>query len=219
MSNKFLPFVVAKSTPLHIYQTLVSRSKGMNEVLIASIFYLVLERGIAEVRKAADELSTMEPTQLYETLIAQSPSYRISNEDFSKIHSITRHLKAWHEENISAELREFDMPDIMSFLLVMQLSGKGEDYTSLRFDNLFNGVAEDAELCLPTWDLFSSDGEDHFFHNIKDLSAYVWCHTVLADRNDQVIPVKAIYYPGAKIPKDNTVPWKEKDNTVPWEEE
>jgi hypothetical protein len=51
MSNKFLPFIVENSTPLHILKTLLSRSKGMNEVLVASILYLVLEEDIKKLRK------------------------------------------------------------------------------------------------------------------------------------------------------------------------
>ena len=194
---KFLPFVVDKSTPIHIYQTLVSRSKGMNSVLVASILYLVLEKGISVVRETAAELPDMDLDKLYGALINAYPSYRITNEQHKKVQLVCKHVIYNGTGKISKELDEYDPKDIMSFLLVMLLVGKLEEYTSFRLDKLFNDEAESSEVNIKNYKLFSNDGKDYIFASEDALEAYVWFYTTIMHTDME--PVHAVYDPGSKV--------------------
>lgn len=190
---KFLPFVVEKSTPIHIYQTLIARSKGMNSVLVASILYLVLEKGIIAVREAASELPDMDLTKLYEQLINAYPSYRITTEQFTKMQLMCKYVYPHRTEGISSELKEYEIEDTMSFLLVMLLIGKVSEYTQFSFEGLFNGESDHVENDLISKDLFSSNGEEFMFESKRDLAAYIWFHSFVLIDDSGVEPVKAVY--------------------------
>lgn len=215
---KFLPFVVEKSTPIHIFQTLITRSKGMNEVLVASMLYLVVEKGIKQVRETASKIPDMDLDNLYETLLTQYPHYRITNEQFSKIQSVAEHFHMWYPGKISAELTEYNLSDRMSFLLVMSLTGKLKEYTSLRFDLLYTDAADEILNNLIDLDLFSSDGHDYFFKSKEDLKAFIWCHELLVESPDErlIEPVNAVYSPVAEGQKYN--PTDKYRNSYGWED-
>ncbi|NOQ48884.1 MAG: hypothetical protein GQ576_07105 [Methanococcoides sp.] len=199
---KFLPFVVEKSTPIHIFQTLISRSKGLNQVLVASILYLVLEKGIGTVRDKAAELPDTNLDKLYEQLIIAYPSYLIPTEQFSRMQSLVKHMELWDKKEVATELEEYPMEDILNFLLVMLLVGKEKEYTSLDFNRILNGDSDVIEKNIIDHNLFSNDGEDYYFDSKEDLAAYIWCNAVISTRKEGYIPVKAVYYPG----KPNAVP-------------
>ena len=190
---KFLPFVVEKSTPLHTYQTILSRSKGMNEVTVTSIFWLVLDKGITAIREAASELpDSLNLDKVYEELLNKYSSYRISSEDFTTFRSISTYMDKYAKDKISAELLEYDMEDIMSFLLVMYYINELQNYTPLHLVNLLNGKADDAERNLADYELFSNDGKEYGFETREALAAYIWFHaTIMPDPSKAKI--KAVY--------------------------
>jgi len=105
------------------------------------------------------------------------------------------HVELWHSEDISGELKEYGMSDIMTFLLVMILIDKLKDYTSLALDLIFTEEADAVENALIAHDLFSSDGEAYYFNSKVDVQAYVWCHALIAPRGENVKSVRAVYYP------------------------
>ena len=196
---KFLPFVVKKSTPEHIYQALISRSKGMNSLLIASILHLVVEKGIVTVRATAAGLPDMELSKLYEQLINAYPSYRITNEQFEKIQSVGKYINYHKKGNISDGLCEYEEKDIMSFLLVMLLIGKLEEYTSFKLEKLFDGTSRKSELNLIENGLFSNSGSSFLFSSKEELAAYVWFYSgIFTVPSSFIKPVKAIYSPESK---------------------
>jgi len=64
MANKFLPFIVETSSPVHILKTLLSRSKGMNNNLVASMLYLIFTTELSKLRDIVKELPDM-PLEQY----------------------------------------------------------------------------------------------------------------------------------------------------------
>jgi hypothetical protein len=176
---KFLPFVVEKSTPLHTFQTIVSRSKGMNQIAIASIFWLIMDKGISYVRQIATELPEMPLDKLYDQIINACPTYLIPNADFKAFGSMGKFIDKYAKDKISAELHEYEMSDIMSFLLAMHYMKKLPDYTSLRLEDLLNGKAFAAEIELDKYKLFSNEGAICYFKNREQISAYIQFHAVI----------------------------------------
>ena len=151
---KFLTFVVEKSTPLYIYQTLIQRSKGMNNLLVTSIFYLVVDKGIDSVRKTAEDMPDMALSKIYEELLTKHPNNRISNDFFQKMQGIGYLVKQHCWGGIPEELQEYDLEDIMSFMLVMALIGNLKDFTTIPFQKMINGDEFKAETNLIKSKLF-----------------------------------------------------------------
>jgi len=206
---KFLPFVVEKSPPIHIFQTLLSRSKGINNLLVPSILYLVLEKGITEIRKAANALPEMEVHKMYSELLTTYPDYRILESSYKKIQAVRKLVRGVTPNSIPEQLREYDIEDVMSFLLVMHLSGKLAEYTELPLENLFNGKAEAAENDFSPGELFSDSGESRNFKTREQLAAYIHFYTVISTTKPK--PIRAILlsreeanFAAAKKPKAHT---------------
>lgn len=188
---KLLPFIVGKSTPVHIYQTLLSRSKGMNNLLVASVFYLVLDKGIVAVRKDADPLPEMPLEKLYAQLLSIYPTYSISNEFFKKVQAVGTYIKMENKDGaIPSEMDNYSLIDTMSFLLALMLSEKLDEYSSLDLKALFNDKANDILQNLPEHALFSTEGDEAQFYTQEDVEAYIHYHVLLSDK--AVKPVHAI---------------------------
>lgn len=196
---KFLPFVVEKSTPTNIYQTLIGRSKGMNNVLVVSIFYLIISKGITAVRKQAEALPELPPNSLYETLLTNNSEYRISNDVFSKMQRMTPYVEKHIEEGeISQELREFSVADMMGFFLVMLLARPMEDFTAFNFRGIFNDAAEAVETNLKKLKMFSNAGSPVFFNSKETLASFIHFYTLVRPDPDPAFdedrwPVKAVF--------------------------
>jgi len=187
---KFLPFIVEKSTPLHIYQTLIQRSKGMNTNLVTSILYLVADKGIIAVRKSAKSLPEMPLNKLYEELLNIHSSYRISNIDFNAFQLIKDYVKFHAMDKISEELKDYSISDQLSFLLVMSYIGKLNEYTELPLERLIDGGAVESEHLIHKNKLFSSDGDVMEFASKDELAAYIWFHSVIM--HNDALPIKAV---------------------------
>jgi hypothetical protein len=133
MSNKFLPFVVESSTPVHIFKTLLTRSKGMNRVTLASIFNLTLHEDVNKLRKYAKELPEMQLEAMYEEMLTKWPKYRIDGAILRRFEYIPDHLNI--VEHVNEKLsNEFSHLDIMMFLYC--LSGNTEqmaEYTEIKW--------------------------------------------------------------------------------------
>lgn len=136
---KFFPFIVEKSTPTYIYQAILSRSKGINNVLITSVFWLILAKGITSVRDHAKTLpDTMSMSEIYEELLNAFPNYRVSTDSFRIFQEIGPYLKVLNKDNefVFEELNVYEIEDIMCFLMVVSLSGVASKYTNLPFEIL-----------------------------------------------------------------------------------
>lgn len=197
---KFLPFVVEKSTPIHIFQTLIQRSKGMNQVLVASIFYLVLANGITKIRKAASDIPDSDQDHVYEMLLTKFPNFRVSTNTYTRFKYIIPHAIAWYPKAISAELDSYEDDDKAIFYLVLALCEKSDEYTSLHFDRVIEGHDEEVFSNLKKYNLFNNDEDPYYLANIDDLRAYISARTVLKPNDHEAVPrpIKAVYSPPPK---------------------
>lgn len=186
---KFLPFVVADSTPIYVYQTIISRSKGMNSLDVVSIFYLVMDKGIKEVRATAEKLPAMALDKVYDALLNTFPTYRIHEESFQLMRSMEPYVTSEPYAEITEELYEYEMPDILNFLLVMCLVGRVSAFTTLRFDTLLE--ENHLPINLSKISLFSSNGKPAHFGSKEDLKAYV-LFNALVHETGSCDPVRAI---------------------------
>lgn len=202
---KFLPFIVEKSTPENVYQTILSRSKGLNNLLVASILFLVLDKGITTVRKTATALPEMPLGKLYEELLNVYPGHNIPNEDFQLIQAVGIYVKKHAWEGLPETLKEYELSDLMSFLLVMHYIGKLIDYTVLPFENLFNGKREEVANNITPHRLFSNTGTPVQFFSIDELAAYIHFH-VLICYEEGYPPVRAVLRPAGTVPPPSPGP-------------
>lgn len=143
MANKFLPFVVESSTPHHIFKTLLSRSKGMNKMLIASIFNLTLNVDIKKLREVVKEYPDMQVDKLYEELMTKYPHYRVVEEELNDFIGLSKYLpKIKDDDNdpwLSEDLQTYPVNDALMFISVVLRSNlELSEYTSLDFTSLLD---------------------------------------------------------------------------------
>jgi len=201
MANKFLPFVVENSTPLHMFKTLLSRSKGMNQVLIASVFHLILKVDIKTLRTEVKELPEMALEKIYEELLIKRPTYRVIDEvlaDYQTIHKFFPAVDYW-----AAELKKYDANDAMLFFCSMAYAEKEIlDYTEYPYDLIKSKSANDEILGhLSRWTEFSDKGEETVFKNAAELRCYaLYCGLFrnLMEPDSELTPIKAVIEPVKK---------------------
>lgn len=192
---KFLPFVVDKSTPEYIFQSLITRSKGVNSLLVSSIFNLILSFGISKIRQEAKDLPDDLPlSKVYEELIIRHTSYQISNDLYQKFQSIAEYIESYHKQELNDELKEYDIEDIMIFLMVMYLQSKEDQYISISLQPMGNGDYEKITTELSKFGLFSNDGEERMFQSKEDLRSYIIYYGLLNPGQD-TRPIKALLRP------------------------
>jgi hypothetical protein len=136
MANKFLPFIVESSTPLNIFKTLVSRSKGMNQLTLAAIFRLILSKPIKELRATVKLFDEMPLEKIYDELLVKYDGYRIENNCVSLLNTMLHWFPANHT-SWSEDLNIYEKKDIVTFIVGMILAGRDiSEYTNMPFDNL-----------------------------------------------------------------------------------
>lgn len=160
---------------------------------------MVLGEGITKVRAKASAMPEMSLELLYEALLDRFSSYRVSNADFIAFQSIKQYVNAHCMSEISSELDDYNISDVMSFLLVMHYIGKLNDYTTLPLQNLLDGDVAEAEMNLTKHDLFSSDGPPVDFTSKTELAAYIWFYSVISPKNKRT--VKAVLVAESKAKK------------------
>ena len=178
MANKFLPFIVESSTPKNIFKTLMSRSKGMNDVLIASVFNLTLSVDIKKLRKIVKELPEMQLENIYEELLQKFPQYRVDEEVLFYFHNVIRYYPP-STPKYAPELSEFKLKDQATFFCVM--SGIDDDeckkYTKINFGLIHNykTILENFKEHVK----FSDEGQTFSFSGSEDLKVFIMYHAVL----------------------------------------
>lgn len=195
MSNKFLPFVVENSKPLHMFKTLMSRSKGMNQVLIASTFNLILSQDIKTLRRHVKELPEMPLEKLYEELLIKYPKYRVIDEvlaDYQTIFKFFPAVEYWGEE-----LKNYSATDAMLFFCSMAYAGKEIlDYTEYPYDLIKSKAANDEIMeNIQHWVKFDDKGKEVGFKNSTELRCYILYHGLfrnLMEPDAELKPTKAV---------------------------
>jgi len=134
--NKFFPFITKKSSYIHIYDYLISRSKGVSTEITLSLFYIILNFGIDEIRNYAKSLPSKSTNDLYESVINKYHPERISFDlitIFTELAPlvIETHSTTWHEE-----LDKFTPSEIMQFFLILSMLDKAKDITTTEFTKL-----------------------------------------------------------------------------------
>lgn len=196
MANKFLPFIVEKSTPTHIYGTLLQRSKGMNMNLVTSIFYMVMGQGVSELREYVKGLPAgLTVYQMYEEMVGKYSQYQILDEDFLPFLKLSKLFSAHDWADVSDELtKDFNSKDIMAFLFVMHKIGCLDEYTTLNFTGYFNDTSEVLGN-VSEYVLFADDGIEVFFTSSDELRTYIMYRARLRSDSDNEpnSPVKAVF--------------------------
>ena len=196
-SNKFLPFVVETSTPLHMFKTLMSRSKGMNQVLVASTFHMILKQNITKLRTHVNELPEMPLATLNEELLIKYPMYRVKDEVLITYQTIYQYFPEASEKRFWIDdLKDYSPNDIMLFFCSMAYARLAiDDYTDFPYGNIMNGKESDNILDhIQDYIMFSDQGELIEFDNAIELRCFILYHGLfraLMIPNSPLITVKA----------------------------
>ena len=194
MANKFLPFVVEKSTPLHIFETLLSRSKGMNTSLIASVFNVVLKVGIGELRQFVKTLPDMPLDTVYEEVVQRHSNHRVSDTDIKFFQGLGNYFTEKEHDHIVAELREHEFNDVMLFFVVLAMNDEPnhpiDEYTNIPFVKIQKQMV-DVLKNLPDHVPFSDTGEVKEFKDAYDLQAFIIYSALICETS--LTPVRAVF--------------------------
>jgi hypothetical protein len=191
---KFFPFIVEKSSPTYIFQAIISRSKGINTLLVGSIFHLIMERGIDEIRTVTKTLpDSMGIAQIYDELMTQYPAFRISEKTYGIFQEMSRYLKIEGFNNfVGEELNEYSHKDIMLFLLVLTLVKKEDLYTELNLKPFITDAYIDASNQLKIFNLFYDSSPHYLFDSKEDLRGYFNFYGIATGYREKIYPVKAV---------------------------
>lgn len=169
MSNKFLPFIVDSSTPKNIFKTLMSRSKGMNSVLIASIFNLTLKIDIKKLRSTVKELPEMPLEKVYEELLQKFPQHRVDEEVLYYAHNV---IKLFPPGDYAKQLSEFSAKDKATFFCVISKSKYPfDEYSKTNFKKIhdFKVILENFKEYVH----FSDEGVVTKFSGLPHLKTFI----------------------------------------------
>jgi hypothetical protein len=176
MANKFLPFIVENSTPISIFKTLMSRSKGMNNVTLASVFSLVLDKPIAELRHYVKELPDMALEKIYEALIEKYPSARIDAYQIKWFHSLMELVTGNYEEFFHEDLKQFPIKDLAIFIVGTVHCGRfNSEYSKIPFDGVIPYDEETKAVLnnLTQYVKLSDTGTPIFIYSRSNLNAFL----------------------------------------------
>ena len=195
MANKFLPFIVESSTPIHTFKTLLSRSKGVNDVTVASIFNMVLAYGIKKTRDVAKELPEAPLSTIYEELLLKLPAYRLHDEHLQLFHDVSNYFfptPTDTEDWWSEELNQFETKEIMTFFLAMLMAGKDiTEYTNISFHKLAKHTVKDTVTSdISKFVKFADNGQVIHFNRKEELLAFILYHALL---RKEMEPDAALY--------------------------
>lgn len=184
VSNKFLPFIVESSTPVHIFKTLLSRSKGMNEVIVASIFNLTLNIKIKTLREFVKSLPELPLESTYEELLTKWPQYRIKDEVLQLFQSVHKHILLWMDAETSdmplwdTVLDEFEHKDVMMFFCVIsQDKKKQHEYSKIQYHRMheFDKISKNLTKHIKLAD----DGHKIHLTSGVDIAAFIMFNVVV----------------------------------------
>lgn len=196
MANKFLPFIVEKSTPDHIYRTLLQRSKGMNINLVTSIFWMIADKGVTELRDFVKSLPDgLSVTQMYEEMVGKYSQYQIFDDDLNIFIDLANHFTAEDWQEFDADLiKELDPKDILAFIFVMYKLGEVDQWSDLNFQVLI-GEVDNVLSNIGEYALFADDGEATEFYSNNDLKAFILYQALLkfSDGSTMSNPIKVVF--------------------------
>ncbi len=171
MATKFLPFIVENSTPLHIYQTILFRSKGMKMHTVLSVFNILLNTPIRTVRDFVKTLPDLPLERVYEQIIARYPDKKLPVEKLDSLLALQKRYII--PENAWPELSEFSTLDALGFLYVLSFHKDADvevgEYVTGRFEELPMLTEEKVFSAFK----FSEEGKAIQFKNKKLFDAFL----------------------------------------------
>jgi hypothetical protein len=134
MSNKFLPFIVEKS-PLHsIYQTMLSRSKGVNSLIFLDVFHAVGKHGIKAVREYVNSQSEkMDTKNLYQA-ISNHFGENVKSDDLEAFNLLEHSMSLQQLTQDEDKYNGYSYSDILGFILVLCLLRKNSEYFKTNYE-------------------------------------------------------------------------------------
>ena len=135
MANKFLPFIVEKS-PLHsIYQTMLTRSKGINTITFLNVFLAVGRQGIKKVREFVNSKSEkMDTNDLYQA-ISNCFGDGVDAEDYKAFNLLKYSMSLEELTEEDTKFNEYGYSDILGFIFVVAILGKSSEYFNNDYEN------------------------------------------------------------------------------------
>lgn len=128
MANKFLPFIVEKS-PLHsIYQTMLTRSKGVNTLTFLGVFASIGEYGIKSVREYVDSQPDNTDTNTLYQSVSNYFKHGVDQEDYDAFLLLVEVMKLEDLKNANPKFNEFGYADIIGFIYVTALLERSSEY-------------------------------------------------------------------------------------------
>lgn len=195
MANKFLPFIVEKSTPVHIFSTVLSRSKSMNHQLIASILNIVMSVGIAKVRTYVNTLPDMPLSSLYEKVISHYNIYSVDSSYLNCFTALSKYFSKEDRDSLCKDLSTWETVDVLIFLAVTSIhldAKEMEQYTTLPVHKI-TGMRKEILSNIPYYVNFSDTGSPMVFNSPGELEAYVIYAAVVAAESNP--PTRAVFEP------------------------
>jgi len=128
VANKFLPFIVEKSLLHSIYQTMLTRSKGINTITFLNVFLIVGKHGIKTVRDFVNSRSEKMTTEdLYQSISNHFGS-DVNSEDYNKFNLLRHTMTIDQLTEGDTKFNEYSISDILGFIYVAAVLGKSEEY-------------------------------------------------------------------------------------------
>ena len=195
MSNKFLPFVVESSTPLSIFNTIISRSKGLNNVLVTSVFNMVLNNDIKELRAEAKKLPDMSLEKMYEALLIHYGKWRVEDRMLAIFYGFPKYLEDSGHKSYHEDLLKFSHADVMSFFLPLAMKDPKalSLYTEMRFGEVITRYDE-AMNDVQKFVNFADAGHSMYFDSENDLRSFILYRAFLVP-DKHLLPVTVRFHP------------------------
>jgi len=135
MANKFLPFIVEKSPPHSIYQTMLTRSKGINTIIFLDVFLAVGKHGIKKVREFVNSKSEkMDTSALYQA-ISNHFGGGVDYADYKAFNLLQYSMTIKELTEEDTKFNEYGYSDILGFIFVLAILGKSSEYFKIDYEN------------------------------------------------------------------------------------
>lgn len=159
MSNKFLPFVVEKTSPENVFLTLVSRTKGVETKAVLAIFCAVIDAGIKHVREYIKTLPpNMDSSDLYESLFRNYADYAPDVDYLSLVTDLVEHkyVTTDHEE-----VKKLSDVNYAQYLTALSYLGKlPEGHSDIDMNRLYGLFVNNIHKNLKEHFVISEDPSD-----------------------------------------------------------
>lgn len=196
MANKFLPFIVEKSPLDSIYQTMLSRSKGINTLTLLSVFHAVGAQGIKKVREYVDSQSSdLTTEQLYQSIANHFSNYAVDGDDYSAFYLLRYMVSVEDLAEGNDKFQGYSHADILGFILVATLIGKSNDYFAIDYDSYLKNYSKVTQNIPEYVNLADDSGSDAAvevieLYDVKAVEAFILYKGLIFPESEKVFRIK-----------------------------